>query len=113
MGKLFTFSATQVRKRWAWALQKLGLQQCNFTMHALRHGGACRDAARKLRPMLDIQKRGRWRTTAVLMRYEKRGRLQSVLAKVPSVTLEFCEHAARVKGKMLREEQLPATLRIP
>jgi len=51
-------------------------------LYALRHGGASHDAGNKLRPMLEVQKRGSWRTTTSVCRYSKPGRLNQVLSLV-------------------------------
>ena len=41
--------------------------------YRLRHGGASRDFARKLRSLESIQQRGRWKSQSSLRRYQKGG----------------------------------------
>lgn len=51
--RLFSFSASQMRTRWAWALHSLNIQGKAFCLHSLRHGGASRDAAERRRSLLE------------------------------------------------------------
>lgn len=104
-GRLFSFSPGQIRRRWTWALAALGVSAESFCLHALRHGGASRDAAEKRRPLLEIQKRGRWRTTTTLLRYEKHGRLQSVLKGLKEETVAYCEYAHPNREELFRNRR--------
>ena len=101
-GAVFSFSPNQMRQRWAWACQALGVQDLELCIHALRHGGASRDVREKLRPMLEVQRRGRWASSGMLMRYAKLGRLQAVLGKITDVTIEYCEYAQQRRSAILR-----------
>lgn len=98
--RLFSFSATQMRTRWAWALHALNIQGRDFCLHSLRHGGASRDAAERRRSLLEVQLRGRWRTTGTLARYEKHGRLQRTLDELDEDTVKFCEKAHQHREQM-------------
>ena len=52
-----------------------------FTPHALRHGGASRDALEKFEDLRGIQRRGRWKARESVRRYEKAGTLLRVRSK--------------------------------
>jgi len=61
-------------------------------MHQMRHGGASRDAEEKRRSHEEIQKHGRWKTAAMLHRYEKSGRLQKAFEGISDDCLDWCEY---------------------
>lgn len=48
----------------------------------------------KHRSIVEIQKRGRWRATASVRRYEKGGRLSQLLNSLPSHTQELATWAS-------------------
>ena len=98
--RIFPFSGAQLRARWLKALQLLNLEGLGFTPHSLRHGGATRDVQRKLRSSMDVLKRGRWKSSGMLDRYAKPGRLQAVLERVPGDTVAFCENAFLNRARM-------------
>ena len=56
------------------------------TPHQLRHAGASWDFAAGARNLSEIQRRGRWRATASVRRYEKGGRITEQLYKLPPAT---------------------------
>lgn len=62
--------------------------------YRLRHGGASRDFALKLRRLEEIQRRGRWKSFASVRRYEKGGRLQQLLRQLPKKVLSDALDAA-------------------
>lgn len=62
--------------------------------YRLRHGGASMDYWEKHRSIVEIQKRGRWRATASVRRYEKGGRLSQLLNSLPSHTQELATWAS-------------------
>ena len=101
-GRIFSFSPAQMRKRWAWACEAIGVQDLDLCIHALRHGGASRDVRERLRPLQEVQRRGRWATSSMLNRYAKLGRLQAVLGKIGDATTEYCEYAQQSRQAILR-----------
>jgi integrase len=52
-------------------------------VYQLRHAGASNDFAANARSLLEIQRRGRWRSTASVRRYEKGGRVTEQLRRLP------------------------------
>ncbi|CAK0829145.1 unnamed protein product, partial [Prorocentrum cordatum] len=63
---------------------ELGLENLRLTPHCLRHGGASTDGLDDL-PIVQIQKRGRWKSLASCKRYEKKGRLLKQLDRLKAV----------------------------
>ena len=64
--------------------------------YQLRHAGPSCDRALGLRPLLEVQKRGRWLAHLSVVRYEKAGRLAGEVAKLPAALrqhLGACEAA--------------------
>ncbi|CAE8588527.1 unnamed protein product [Polarella glacialis] len=61
-----------------------GLQPC---LYQLRHGGASHDCLSRLRPLLEIQRRGRWLTSASLRRYAKETKLLREIASMPAAVV--------------------------
>lgn len=66
-----------------------------YMPHQCRHGGASHDALDGIRPMRDIQRRGRWRARESLRRYEKHGVLLRVWRRTPLAVLVEAGAAAR------------------
>ncbi len=69
----------------------------SVTPHMFRHGAASEDYFRKLRDLAAIQHRGRWGAASSVARYQKSGRLLSVLRRcgdeiVAAARDADCEH---------------------
>ncbi len=69
-----------------------------LTPHMFRHGAASEDFFRQLRDLAAIQQRGRWRCPASVQRYQKSGRLLSVLRR--------CGDSVVLKAKNADAERL-------
>lgn len=65
------------------ACGKLGLQKLKLTPHGLRHAGPSTDAFHQIRGPIAIQRRGRWRATSSVTRYQKPGRMLLLHQHVP------------------------------
>ena len=91
--KLFSFDLMKFKNTWLLCQKQLGLEGHTFCVHQLRHGGASHDAWEKRRELLDIQRRGGWKTMDTLFRYEKRGRIQKSLSMLSDDTLSWCERS--------------------
>ncbi len=74
--RLWPFSHEQMLSCWQSALVALGLDHLQIEPYALRHGGASHDIMTSRRDSLAVQRRGRWRSTAMIKRYEKHARVQ-------------------------------------
>ena len=86
---LFPLTLNEFEKLFNSALHRLELQHLRVTPHCMRHGGPSEDYAQGLRTLADIQKRGRWMSTASVRRYEKSARLLSQLGKIPPAQLKL------------------------
>jgi hypothetical protein len=64
-----------------------------LTPHMFRHGAASEDFFRGLRDLAGIQQRGRWKCPASVQRYQKAGRLLTVLRKCGDVIIEEAKRA--------------------
>ncbi len=64
----------------------------NVTPHMFRHGAASEDY-RKLRDLPSIQQRGRWRALSSVQRYQKSGRLLTVLRRCTQLVLDAARDA--------------------
>ena len=67
-----------------------------------RHSGASHDRAVEARPLLEIQKRGQWKSARSVVRYEKSARLGQVYAQYPSFLQAWIETVSpHVEGIVL------------
>ena len=58
-------------------------------LYSLRHGGASWDALEKRRDIMEIKKRGRWRSDASVRRYEKAALALRETHRLPMEAIEF------------------------
>ena len=87
---LFNLEAAQIRTFLQTARDRLDITGIGpLHPYRLRHGGASVDYWEKHRSIVEIQKRGRWRATASVRRYEKGGWLSQPLNSLPSHTQEL------------------------
>ena len=71
------------------------------TMYVLRHSGASADAWLERRSLLAIQRRGRWKSSASVRRYEKSGRVAERVSLCSDLTLAFCARCEERLGDVL------------
>ena len=57
--------------------------------YSLRHGGASDDLLNQRRSLLEIKRRGLWKSEISLRRYAKEGMILSELRKVPPETVAY------------------------
>ena len=85
--------------------------QVPIVPYQARHSGASIDASRRLRPLLEVQKRGRWQTMKSVTRYEKGGRLAETwktLTAAQKRHFEVCEN--NLERIILHRQGLPPAL---
>ena len=75
--------------------------------YRLRHTGASHDFASKARDMQSIQRRGRWKDKRSMRRYEKGGRLQELLQRLPNSVVTFAVRCEQEMPNVLRNRRLP------
>lgn len=95
------FATTQVTyaARFRQACLELRLEVLGMpTPYQLRHAGATCDFVAHRRTLLEIQRRGRWRSQLSVRRYEKGGRLNEQLAKLPPA---LRDHAVRCAASIV------------
>ena len=78
------------------------------TLYQCRHGGASHELLARQRPLDEIRKRGRWRTDASVARYEKGGRIQQQLGRLPERLLHHLRRCERRVGAILQGTWLPS-----
>ena len=98
--KLFATTYQDLIKYFKIAASRVGAGPLHCSPYGLRHGGASHDKAANMRGLLDIQRRGNWKSWASVRRYEKSGRIALQLAKLP--------HA--VRARLLREQPSAAAV---
>ncbi len=108
--KLWSFNYIEVGKEIKACAAKLGV---TFTPYQLRHSGPSWDRLKEYRTLQEVQKRGGWRTTKSVMRYEQAARSLSEYAKVDPAVKLFMEEAARdLKLYVLEGKPVPPAPRL-
>ena len=75
---VWNFSYAHLVKEFQHTSRRLGV---SVVPYQCRHSGASHDRAVEARPLLEIQKRGQWKSSRSVMRYEKSARLGQVYAQ--------------------------------
>ncbi|CAK0810777.1 unnamed protein product, partial [Prorocentrum cordatum] len=101
---LFSFSQTQLLRRFQAACRAAGLGSLNLEMHQLRHGGASRDFLMKTREIQAVKQRGRWANDRTLLRYMKAGRAQRLHKALTPEASRWCQEAEANLSLVLRGE---------
>ena len=79
--------------------------------YSARHSGASIDRATNERPLVDVQKRGRWKQMASVIRYDKTGRVNDSWRALDSEVKAHClEAARRLLGCLLAGDEVPHRL---
>jgi hypothetical protein len=77
--RLWDFTMAEMVQSFERHCKKLGFWPQIECLYQLRHGGASHDKFVRKREDMAIQRRGRWSVPSSLRRYEKHGRVQSIL----------------------------------
>ncbi|CAK0869503.1 unnamed protein product [Prorocentrum cordatum] len=80
--RLFTFSLSLLDREIKKAADRLGYSPLGVCPHVFRHPGASNDKAHGRRTLKEVQKRGRWASSASVARYEKSAVILQQLRKV-------------------------------
>ena len=89
-GRLWKFDLPQMREKFLDVCLDLELQEWNPVLYMGRHTGASLDRLENRVSLSEVQKRGRWRSTASVRRYEKRALIQEVYNSLSAGTRRFC-----------------------
>ena len=104
--EVWPFHYADLAKAVAKAGNRLGLK---VVPYQFRHSGASWDAAKKYRPLLEIQGRGGWRSTSSVMRYEKSGRMLREYARMSATRRHYCEVlAGNLQSYIVHGHKVPA-----
>ena len=96
---IWNFTYPALVKEFQISSQRLGVQ---VVPYQCRHSGASHDRAVEARPLLEIQKRGQWKSARSVVRYEKSARLGQVYAQYPSLLQAWIETVSlHVEGTVL------------
>ena len=79
---LFPISLNRYEVLMKHAMQACGLERLKLTPHCARHGAASAAYATGAMGLKDIQKRGRWKSSASVRTYEKSARLARQLNRM-------------------------------
>ena len=82
--KMWDLHPAEYLKQWRQAAADCGLSQFAESPYQNRHGGASRDRARRLRTPEEVQRRGRWAAASSMDWYDKPGRVQELIGKMPA-----------------------------
>ena len=81
--------------------------QMNLSPYQTRHSDPSIDRAKKLRTLHEVQKRGNWRSTASVLRYEKAGRLSLSYQSLKPHIREYCDNCEALLGEVLLGKRRP------
>jgi integrase len=110
--KVFLFSYPQYTKVFNAVTKALNIR--NLVPYQTRHSGASTDAADACRSMEEIQKRGQWRQSRSVARYDKDAKLTSAFAKHSSELQSHAVSCERViEGIILYGRHVPCLRPIP
>ena len=102
-GRLWNFDLAGMRKEFLATCHASGLSHLNPVLYMARHTGASVDRLEDRLSLMEVQRRGRWRSETSVRRYEKRGMVQEV-----SSSLSDQQKVQFVKA----EFTLPSTLKL-
>lgn len=95
---LWCFDYSHYSKIFGQVVETLGL---DMTPYQLRHSGPSIDRSRNLRSLLEVQKRGRWRSHKSVARYEKSARLAANFQSLSPALQHHCLLAEQLLGAVM------------
>lgn len=84
---LWSFGYGDLREAFEKAIDMANLGCLSPTLYSLRHSGASHDVIMEFRTLVEVAKRGRWRSSQNVRRYEKHGRLSLQINRLSSTVL--------------------------
>ena len=81
---MWSFKQKDLLKEFRESADHLGIGFLAKTLYVTRHGGASRDILERYRSMEAVQRRGRWAHLNSVKHYDKHGRLQLLVSKIPA-----------------------------
>jgi integrase len=104
---LWLFSDQDFLRMFKLAAKMTNVGHLDLVPYSLRHAGPSWDALLRLRGQRDIQRRGRWRSPASVVRYERSSRVLAVLHELPGPTLHFLNLCELNLASFVRGDVLP------
>jgi len=95
---LWDFSYQSYYQAFTQAAKKL---QIDATPYNMRHSGPSIDRSKNIRPLLEVQKRGRWKSHKSVARYEKSARLAATFNQLPIQVQRHCLHVETLLGDVM------------
>ena len=86
--------------------EKVGASPLHATAYSLRHGGPSWDVMMKYRCLDEVQKRGRWRVSASVARYQKSAKLLQAMKKLSPSARRHAEHVSGSLEKRLEQQNV-------
>ena len=101
--RLWDFGLTEFRACFLQAAAAAGINFLKPVLYMGRHTGASLDRLENTYTLDEVQKRGRWRSTSSVRRYEKHALVQEVVQRMSASKIEFCRQCeARLVGDLAR-----------
>lgn len=107
---MWPFRAKEFGERWRAAVATLKLDFYMETPYQNRHGGLSRDLAMKLRDRANAQRRGRWAVDTTVRNYDKAGRLQDIMRRVPKGLADYADTIKKNFSRFVRGGMAPKFL---
>ena len=101
-GRLWPFLLPELRKEFMQSAEKAGVKFLHPVLYMGRHSGASLDRLEGRLSLAEVMKRGRWRATSSVARYEKRALVQEVLHRMRTGDKAYCLRAEAAIGGVLR-----------
>ena len=108
--RMWDLHPAEYLKQWKLAAADCNLSQIAESPYQNRHGGASRDRARRLRTPEEVQRRGRWAASSSMDWYDKPGRVQELIGKMP---MELKDYAQKIRDSFARYVQSGITPPMP
>ena len=99
--RLWSFGLPELRSAFVAAAHKAGIAFLRPVLYMGRHTGASLDRLEGRRTLDEVQKRGRWRSTNSVRRYEKHALVQEVLERMHPTKVAYCQQCEPKLREML------------
>ena len=86
---VWNFDADSLRRMFNQVVHLSGIENLKPVLYSLRHGGASHDILCRHRTIVEVKRRGRWRSDSSLNRYEKATFALAELAKMPDELIQY------------------------
>ena len=109
---LFDVRGELFRSLFKEAAVQAGVGHWDPTPHILRHAGPSHDHLNHLRPLPEIQRRGRWASSASVKRYERAAQVNARMTSMPDNVIQFLQESEREVENVIVFRQISDRLRM-